>query len=61
MIKAFSARCEDSKITINISHAYSIHKTNKVNKLYNKLNFNEEELEDANFVDSSGYFGKFYR
>jgi hypothetical protein len=30
-------------------------------KIYGKVDLDEEEKEDRNFVDNSGYFGLFYR
>jgi len=32
-----------------------------IKKIYKKVDLKEEELEDANFFDASGYYGKFYR
>jgi len=46
---------------INISKIFSIRNTMTLKDIYRQLDLTEEEKEDGEFVDASGYYGEFYR
>jgi hypothetical protein len=59
-MQAFVANSDREHILINISRLYSIKITNKITKLYEKVDM-YEEMDNPDLVDNSGYFGIFYR
>lgn len=59
-MQSFVANSDRSNILINISRLYSIKLTNKIVKIYNKVDM-YEEMDNPDLVDNSGYFGIFYR
>ncbi|CDW74423.1 ef-hand calcium-binding domain-containing protein 6 [Stylonychia lemnae] len=61
ILNGFIAKSIEKQPKINISHILQLQNTSKIKKLYKQIDLNEEEQEDAQFVDMSGYFGKFYR
>ena len=61
LLHAFPAKSEELRPKINIQNVFTIKNTDKISEIYKKVDLNEEEEEDVNFVDTSGYFGKFYR
>lgn len=60
MMQAFVINQDRENVKINISRIYSIKLTNKIRKLYDKLDVYDEEEKDP-LVDKCGYLGIFRR
>jgi hypothetical protein len=59
-MQSFVSNSDRDNVLINISRLYSIKLTNKIRKIYDKVDM-YEEMDNPDLVDNSGYFGIFYR
>ncbi|CDW71853.1 ef-hand calcium-binding domain-containing protein 6-like [Stylonychia lemnae] len=60
IMQSFVANQDRDNILINVSRLFSIRLTNKIRKIYDKVDM-YEEMDNPDLVDNSGYFGIFYR
>lgn len=60
IMQSFVANSDRESILIYISRLYSIKLTNRIRKIYDKVDM-YEEADNPDLVDNSGYFGIFYR